>query len=328
MNHWSQYWKVSNALSSFAEGDAGRGYEGDIRTFWEFHLKDLDDNAVVVDVGTGNGALALLANQFGKQQKKNWTVHGVDAATINPAEDVDGTPELKALLSEVQFHGDTDMSKLPFDDGSVDCVVSQFAFEYADRKAALKEILRVLKPGGKVVMLAHHHKSSIMQDSKTGVRVFEYTLNETPLFMQADLLLRIGLQYLKADTVANWKSSQHGQATEKTTRWIMDMLRERFSNDAERVWVDDIIGRVARLIQSVDNAEKAEMALQALGREYNMLQAHLMRVQDQVKASLSEADVKAVIKSSGKASKQNDYSDFNLENEPFAWAIEIVKKAD
>ncbi|WP_194757392.1 class I SAM-dependent methyltransferase [Aliidiomarina indica] len=328
MKHWSQYWKSSNALSSFAEGDAGRGYDGDVRTFWEFHLKDLDDNAVVVDVGTGNGALALLARQFAKQQKKDWTVHGVDAAAINPVEDVDGLPELKAMLSEIQFHGETDMSKLPFDDASVDCVVSQFAFEYADKKAAMKEILRVLKPGGKLVMLAHHHKSTIMQDSKTGVRVFDYTLNETPLFMQADLLLRIGLQYLKAGSVESWKTSQHGQATEKTTRWIMDMLRERFSSEAERVWVDDIIGRVARLIQVVDDADKAEQALRALGQEYNILLAHLMRVQDQVNASLTEADVKAMIKSAGKASKQNDYSDFVIGSEPFAWAIEIVKKAD
>lgn len=328
MKHWSQYWQGSNALSSFAEGDAGQGYDGEVRAFWHFHLKDLDDDAVVVDVGTGNGALAVLAAEFAEQNKKNWTIHGVDAADINPTEYLRAPAPIKKLLGKVTFHGNTDMAKLPFDDNSVDCVLSQFALEYADKKAAVKEIMRVLKPGGKLVIMAHHASSSLVKDSETGIRIFDYALNQTPLFMQADLLVRIGHEIMKHGSYNAWKASQHGQATEKTTMFLMNMLRERFAKDEERVWLDDIITRVANIVAPVKSVEMAEKAMEALAYHYDLLQSHLQRVKDQVNAALTEKEVKALIKASGKASKQNDHSEFMLEDEAFAWAIEIVKSTD
>lgn len=328
MKHWSQYWQGSNALSSFAEGDAGQGYDGEVRAFWHFYLKDLADDAVIVDVGTGNGALAFLVSEFAEQNNKQWTIHGVDAADINPSVHLRAAAPIKKRLEQINFHGNTDMAKLPFADGSVDCVLSQFALEYADHKAAVKEIMRVLKPGGKLVIMAHHADSSLIEDSKTGIRVFDYTLNQTPLFMQADLLLRLGHEIMKHGSYDAWKVSQHGQATEKTTMFLMSSLREKFAQEQERVWLDDIITRIANIIAPVKTVEMAGKAMEALAFQYDLLQAHLLRIKDQLQAALTEKDVKALIKASGKASQQNDYSEFTLEASAFAWTIEIVKRAD
>jgi SAM-dependent methyltransferase len=47
-------------------------------------------------------------------------------------------------LGTIRFHGQTWLEALPFADGVFGAVVSQFAFEYADRAQALRECGRVL----------------------------------------------------------------------------------------------------------------------------------------------------------------------------------------
>lgn len=54
--------------------------------------------------------------------------------------------------------------EMPFKAGSFDKVIVSYALEYADRNRAVAEIKRVLKPGGKAVLLLHK-KGSIYQRS-------------------------------------------------------------------------------------------------------------------------------------------------------------------
>src|SRR5262249_32796004 len=55
-------------------------------------------------------------------------------------------------LSNVEFHEAT-IDKLPLPDGSVDCVISNCVINLApDKNAVLREIARVLKPGGRVAV--------------------------------------------------------------------------------------------------------------------------------------------------------------------------------
>jgi len=325
MKHWSQYWKSANALSSFAEGEAASGYDADVKAYWESALKDLPEKAVIVDIGTGNGALAVLVNEYSKAQNKNWKIHGVDAAEIDPGHVAASNPELGDKLQGIEFHGETDMTKLPFDDGSVDCIVSQFAFEYAEQKPALKEILRVLKPGGKLLAMSHNKKSVLIKDSSTGFQVLDYILNGTPLFIQADLLARIAYQWLGSQSLESWNESQHGQATTKTTQWIMQNLRDKYSKDEQRVWADDIIGRVARILEQIRSAEGARAALEQLAVQYNLLQGHRMRLEDQLNAAYTEADVKKLVKAAEKSKASASYEAFETAGDKFAWTITVEK---
>jgi SAM-dependent methyltransferase len=102
---------------------------------------------VVVDLGSGGGLdVFLAAKKVGPKGK---------------AIGIDMTPEMLARarenakrqgLNNVEFHEAT-IDNLPLPDGSVDCVISNCVINLApDKNAVLREIARVLKPGGRVAV--------------------------------------------------------------------------------------------------------------------------------------------------------------------------------
>lgn len=294
MKHWTQFWNNTETLSSFAEGRAASGYEGDLKAFWEQVFTRAPNDATVLDIGTGNGALALLARQHSDQHGKAFDVHGSDAAKIDPAATFAKQPEIASVLQTIQFHGEATNEKLPFADQSVDLVTSQFAFEYGEQRESMSEILRVLKPGGAAVLMLHHADSELVKESQMGRDILNYVLRETPLFIQADLLLRIAHQYLENATLDQWLKSQHCQATTRTTQWIMNELRTRYSEPQQRMWVDDIIARVARMMQNMQKGETLQR-LQGLALQYDALASHTLRLDDQLKAAYDKAAANSLL---------------------------------
>ena len=104
----------------------------------------------VVDVGTGTGFMAAGLAPFARQ------VVGVDFSDAMLA--VARENMVKLGLTNVEFHLDT-LQQLPLDDAFADVVVANMALHHApDPVAALREMTRVCKPGGRVVITdAVHH---------------------------------------------------------------------------------------------------------------------------------------------------------------------------
>ena len=95
----------------------------------------------VLDVGCGTGALARTA---------------ADHVSTGQVVGVDRNPGMLAVARRIKPEIDWregDAKQLPFEDASFDVVVSQFALMYfAERRAALAEMMRVLKPGGRLAV--------------------------------------------------------------------------------------------------------------------------------------------------------------------------------
>ncbi len=141
-----------------------------------------DEN--VLDIGCGRGLFLIAA----AQRLKNGKATGVD---VWRAEDLSGNTA-EAALNNAKAEGvanrikieNTDARKLPFGANTFDVVVSSLAIHNIDgnteRAKALREIARVLKPGGYLAILDIFHTGEyaklLPQLGLTEVRLSPLTL--------------------------------------------------------------------------------------------------------------------------------------------------------
>jgi ubiquinone/menaquinone biosynthesis C-methylase UbiE len=116
----------------------------------------------VLDVGCGGGLLLIAA------AKRLTTGQAIGIDVWSSADQSNNKPE--TALSNARMEGvhervaiqSGDMRQLPFPDATFDLILSQWAVhnlaEKSDRQTALREMVRTLKPGGKVLLvdIANH----------------------------------------------------------------------------------------------------------------------------------------------------------------------------
>ncbi len=110
-----------------------------------FKMGRLARGSSVIDIGSGAGMDCLLA---GNDVGQTGRVVGIDMTDEMLARAGSGAAELG--MSHVRFDK-ADMEQLPFDDQSVDVVISNGVINLApDKPAVFAEIYRVLRPGGRL----------------------------------------------------------------------------------------------------------------------------------------------------------------------------------
>jgi arsenite methyltransferase len=116
----------------------------------------LADGERVLDIGSGPG---LLAAEMAQSVGPRGAVHGIDVSDSMLA--IARRLELPDGAAPMEF-AEGDACALAFEDGTFDAVVSTQVYEYVpDIEAALAEARRVLRPGGRLLILDTHWDSLV-----------------------------------------------------------------------------------------------------------------------------------------------------------------------
>jgi len=119
--------------SLVSEYDAGRlGYSNDVYTTLAGY--GLAPSHAIVDIGCGTG----LAS--GPLIENGYSVTGIDPSQPMLAVAQGRYPQAKWVRASAE--------RLPFEDSSFDAAISAQALHHADQRAALSEIVRILRPAG------------------------------------------------------------------------------------------------------------------------------------------------------------------------------------
>ncbi|TCO40923.1 methyltransferase family protein [Kribbella antiqua] len=157
-----------------------------------------------VDVGSGTGedvvALAKLAGRaVGVEPSPGLRAEAVRRAGASGAEFVDG-----------------DAAALPFEDESVDVLRCERVLQHvADPAAVVKEMARVLRPGGRIALIDTDWATAIIHPADPGVlhRMVDYFLGQSANPYSGrrlrGMLAGAGLE-ISGETAATWIESQEG----------------------------------------------------------------------------------------------------------------------
>jgi SAM-dependent methyltransferase len=216
---WSDYWRLGEltTLNYFRDG-----YTGELARFWHELVDALPDGARVLDLATGNGAVALAVLRHARSQGRVVSVEGVDAAQIDPPAHASRSAGVREELQAIRFHSGTPLERTGLPAAHYHLVTSQYGVEYGDLEAAVVEIARLLLPGGRFGAILHSADSNVARTAANIDALLSRVLGELAI---PDLVRRLlartgdvrdaaGLARTRADpaTAALWLELQRAAA--------------------------------------------------------------------------------------------------------------------
>ena len=148
----------------------------------------------VLDVGCGRGLMLISsAKRLTTGKAVGIDVWQAKDQSNNNPEATLANARLEGVSERVEVHT-SDMRLLRFEDGTFDVILSHWAVhnleEQQDRKTALKEMARVLKPGGYIVL------ADIVHNDEYADAFTEFGLRDVKVLVENDLMAQLSSAFV------------------------------------------------------------------------------------------------------------------------------------
>jgi SAM-dependent methyltransferase len=277
VGHWEDYYR-GGAIATCPMGPSSN-YTLELRDLWVDFFRSLPDGARILDVGTGNGAVTLFAKEAAALAGHSFQIHGADLAIIDP---VGNVPDGATLFTGVTFHPGMATEHLAFEPASFDAVTGQYALEYTRPDAALAQVFRVLRPGGRALFVLHHCDSALLRNAAESLAQGDLVLNETRIFGK-----------LKALGAAARRSVPAARAAASELAGAAARLQDAMAGSASPHLVRVVLDAVMKLSQLRSQLSPAHFEREVDGVERDV-RASLRRLRDLQASALSRERLDAL----------------------------------
>ena len=274
---WDRFWHYDR-VASFGTGRGASNYGEAIAAGWRDYFAALPTGARILDLATGNGAIALIAVEAGKAFK----VTGADLANVRPAAFVSGS---KRQLKKVRFLANTPAENLPLEDSAFDAVVSQYGVEYSELERSLPEAVRVLATGGWLRFAVHAAEGSVAAATRVAIDDADFLLDELDLPGRASACFQAILDVERGRAAGPFAQTA-AQARYAAFREGLTAVAERIAGAADVAMLSSVHATLTDLFGERQSQDEAELQVK-IGDLRSEIEAHRERERALLAAALS-----------------------------------------
>jgi len=274
---WDLFWSYDR-LASFGTGQGAGNYGAAIATGWREFFASLPAGARVLDLCTGNGAIAVMAVEAGDGLK----VTGADLASVQPAAFVSKD---KKTLKKIRFLSDTPAEHLPLEDASFDAVVSQYGIEYSELDQSLPEAVRVLAPGGRLRFACHAAEGTVAAETKRAVADASFLIDHVDIARRAADCIKAILD-IERGRAAGPVAQTAAQVQYASFRDGLKAVAERAQGAADAAMLTSVHQSLTELFQQRQALPESEIPARILAL-HTEIEAHRERERALLGAALS-----------------------------------------
>lgn len=251
---------------------------------WQQFFSTLPERARILDICTGNGAIAILANQVSRRNQKDFEIHGIDQAAIDPRANVKSDPD---LLQGIHFRPGTPCERTGFPDEYFDAVTGQYALEYTHMEEALPEIKRVCRAGARIMFVLHHARSIVMRITRQEIQDATLLFDDADLFGKAkSLITKVGMTTTPSQR-RSLARDREAEALRHAFNAAAGAVSEAVEQSPQPEFLRTALSYVTRAYKALDSGGLQRSLLELQESEAE-LRAHVGRLQDLLRAAVSE----------------------------------------
>ena len=308
---WSNYWQAELPRAFGTDEEEERA----LQDFWRYASRSWNTGDRVLDIGCGNGALAMTLAALAREDGNAFSYTGLDQAEILRPPDADLDPLDVVLLGNTR----AEIAELPA--SGFERVVSQYGFEYCDREAVSTNVSAWLVHKGTVTFLVHSRDSHVTAEVR-------YTLEQLRMAEESALLVLVArLLSRLVDLGGAENADRQAEAMRDLVNTICQELTDKAEHMPNPYVLRNFVGVCLGSFASRRSHIPLDVRLENIVSFSKQLQFQKDRLMQQQRAALSDRQIDesiAYLERSGLSCSRRKA--FLHGEEQFGVALEFVKR--